>query len=140
MKGRKRHLLVDTQGLVLNVVVSEANIGEREVAQWLLQSVQRYLPRLKLILADAGYRGERFQDIFHTLTGVHIEVVKRPADQHHFQIQPKRWVVERTFAWLSNSRRLAKDYELYFKSSAAMIYVAMSRLMLRRLAHIRPSL
>lgn len=134
MKGRKRHLLVDTQGLVLNVVISEANISERDMAQWLLQSVQANLPRLKHIWADAGYRGERFLDEFPLRTGVRLEVVKRPPDQHHFQVEPKRWVVERTFAWLGNARRLAKDYELYFKSSASMIYAAMIRLMLRRLA------
>ena len=134
MKGRKRHLLVDTQGLVLNVVVSEANISERDMAQWLLQAVQVHLPRLKRIWADAGYRGERFLDQFQRNTGVKLEVVKRSPDQHHFQVEPKRWVVERTFAWLGNARRLAKDYELYFKSSAAMIYAAMTRLMLRHLA------
>ena len=138
MKGRKRHLLVDTQGLVLNVVVSEANISERDMAQWLLQAVQSHLPRLTHIWADAGYRGERFLDDFQLHTAVTLEVVKRPPDQRHFQVEPKRWVVERTFAWLGNARRLAKDYELYFKSSAAMIYAAMTRLMLRQLARFAP--
>lgn len=136
MKGRKRHLLVDTLGLVLNVVVSEANLSERDVAQWLLQAEQAHLPRLTHIWADAGYRGERFQDLFHFQTGVHLEVVIRPPDQHYFQVEPKRWIVERTFAWLSNARRLAKDYELYFKSSAAMVYAAMIRIQLRQLAQL----
>ena len=134
MKGRKRHLLVDTQGLVLNAVTSEANMSERDMAQWLLQAVQPQLPRLQLIWADAGYRGERFLDEFQLHTGVRLEVVKRPPEHRHFQIEPKRWVVERTFAWLGNARRLAKDYELYFKSSTAMIYATMIRLMLRQLA------
>jgi putative transposase len=136
VKGRKRHLLVDTLGLVLNVVVSEANVGEREVAHWLLQSVRPHLPRLKHIWADAGYRGERFLDLFYSQTGVRLEVVKRPPDQHYFQVEPKRWLVERTFTWLSHARRLAKDYELYFKSSAAMIYAAMIRIQLRQLAQL----
>ena len=136
MKGRKRHRLVDTQGLVLNAVVSEANIGERDMAQWLLQAVQAHLPRLTLIWADAGYRGEQFLDEFQLFTGVRLEVVKRSPEQRHFQVEPKRWVVERTFAWLGNARRLAKDYELYFKSSTAMIYAAMTRLMLRQLARL----
>jgi putative transposase len=136
VKGRKRHLLVDTQGFILNVVVSEANLSERDLAPWLLQSVQEYLPRLKLIWADAGYRGERFLDAFQVNTGVRLEVVKRLPEQRYFQVEPKRWVVERTFAWLGNARRLAKDYELYFKSSAAMIYAAFTRLMLRRLARL----
>jgi putative transposase len=136
VKGRKRHLLVDTLGLVLNVIVSEANVGEREVARWLLQSVRPHLPRLKHIWADAGYRGERFLDLFYSQTGVRLEVVKRSPDQHYFQVEPKRWLVERTFAWLSHSRRLAKDYELYLKSSAAMVYAAMIRIQLRQLAQL----
>jgi putative transposase len=134
VKGRKRHLMVDTQGLLLNVVVSEANLSERDLAQWLLQSVQVHLPRLKLIWADAGYRGERFLDEFQLHTGVKLEVVKRSPDQRHFQVEPRRWVVERSISWLANSRRLAKDYELYFKSSTSIIFASMIRLMLRRLA------
>ena len=138
VKGRKRHVLVDTQGLLLNVVVSEASMGDRDLAQWLLQSVQSHLPRLKLIWADAGYRGERFLDEFQLHTGVKLEVVKRPPEQHHFQVEPRRWVVERSIAWLGNSRRLAKDYELYFKSSASMIFASSIRLLLRRLALLPP--
>lgn len=138
MKGRKRHLMVDTQGLLLNVVVSEANLSERDLAQWLLQSVQVHLPRLERIWADAGYRGEQFLDEFQLHTGVKLEVVKRPSEQRHFQVEPRRWVVERSISWIGNSRRLAKDYELYFKSSASMIFASMIRIMLRRLAS-RPS-
>ena len=131
--------MVDTQGLLLNVVVSEANLSERDLAQWLLQSVQAHLPRLKLIWADAGYRGERFLDQFQLHTGVKLYVVKRPAEQHHFQVEPRRWVVERSISWLGNSRRLAKDYELYFKSSTSMIFASMIRIMLRRLASLPSS-
>ena len=138
VKGRKRHLLVDTQGLVVNVVISEASMSERDLAQWLLQSVQSHLPRLKLIWADAAYRGERFLDEFQLHTGVKLEVVKRSPEQRYFQVEPKRWVVERTFAWLGHARRLAKDYELSFKSSAAMVYAAMIRIQLRRLALAPP--
>lgn len=128
---------MDTQGLLLNVVISEANIGDRDLASWLLRSVQSYLPRLKVIWADAGYRGERFLDEFQLHTGVKLEVVKRSPEQRH-PVGSKRWVVERTFAWFGHARRLAKDYELYFKSSAAMIYATMIRLMLRRLAQLPP--
>ncbi len=91
----------------MNVVISEASMGERDLAQWLLQSVQSHLPRLKLIWADAGYRGERFLDEFQLHTGVNLEVVKRSPEQRHFQVEPKRWLVERTFAWLGHARRLA---------------------------------
>jgi putative transposase len=129
---------VDTQGLVLNVVISEANMGDRDLAHWLLQSVQAHLPRLKLIWADAGYRGERFLDAFQRDTGVHLEVLKRDPERRH-PVGAKRWVVERTFAWFGHSRRLAKDYEFYFKSSASMIYAAMLPLMLRRLALLPPN-
>jgi len=129
---------VDTQGLLLNVVVSEANMSDRDLAPWLLQSVQSHLPRLKVIWADAGYRGEQFLDEFQLHTGVKLEVVKRPADQHYFQVEPRRWVVERSIAWLGHSRRLAKDYEFYFKSSASMIFASLIRLMLRRLALLPP--
>jgi putative transposase len=129
---------VDTQGLVLNVVISEANMGDRDLAQWLLQSVQSHLPRLRLIWADAGYRGERFLDEFQRNTGVHLAVLKRDPERRH-PVGAKRWVVERTFAWFGHARRLAKDYELYFKSSAAMIYAAMIRLQLARLAQLPSS-
>ena len=74
---------MDTQGLLLNVVISEANIGDRDLASWLLRSVQSYLPRLKVIWADAGYRGERFLDEFQLHTGVKLEVVKRSPEQRH---------------------------------------------------------
>lgn len=112
-------------------------MGDRDLAQWLLQSVQSHLPRLKLIWADAGYRGERFLDEFQRNTDVHLQVLKRSPEQRH-PVGAKRWVVERTFAWFGHSRRLAKDYELYFKSSASMIYAAMIRLMLQRLAALDP--
>ena len=114
-------------------------MGDGAVAQWRLQSVQSQLPDLQLIWADAGYRGERFLDVFQRATGVRLEVVKRSAAQAYFPVGGKRWVVERTFAWFGHARRLAKDYELYFKSSAAMIYAFMIRLMLRRLAHASSS-
>lgn len=91
---------------------------------------------MQQVWADAGYRGPRFQMLFQSQTGVRLEVVKRPTHHHRFEVQPKRWIVERTFAWLGNARRLAKDYELYLKSSAAMVYVAMIRLMLRHLTSV----
>ena len=119
------------------MVISEANIGDRDLAQWLLQSVQSHLPRLEIIWADAGYRGERFLDEFERNTGVHLEVLKRDSENRH-PVGAKRWVIERTFAWFGHSRRLAKEYELYFKSSEAMIYASMIRLMLRRLAQPPP--
>jgi putative transposase len=136
VKGRKRHLLVDTLGFVLNVVVSEANLNDRSLMPWLVQGVQTSLPRLHLVWADGGYRNDKLTGALHQQTGIRVEIVKRPVVSSVFQLQPKRWIVERTFAWLGNARRLSKDYELYFKSSAAMIYAAMIRIMLRRFAQL----
>jgi putative transposase len=101
---------------------------------WLLRSVQPTLPRLQLVWADGGYRNDALTLALYQQTGIRIEIVKRPVATSVFRLQPTRWIVERTFAWLGNARRLSKDYELYFKSSASMIYAAMIRPMLRRLA------
>lgn len=135
MKGRKRHVLVDTFGFVLNVVVSEAKLNDRLLMPGLLHGVQAQLPRLRLVWADGGYRNDALMErIFHR-TGIQVVIVNHRTATTGFERQPNRWIVERTFAWFGNARRLSKDYELYFKSSAAMIYTAMIRLMLRRLAH-----
>jgi putative transposase len=138
VKGRKRHLLVDTLGLVLNVVVSEANLNDRLLMPWLLRGVQPTLPRLQLVWADSGYRNDVLTLALYQQIGIRVEIVNRPVVTSVFRLQPKRWIVERTFAWLGNARRLSKDYELYFKSSASMIYAAMIRLMLRRLTRFSP--
>ena len=136
IKGRKRHLLVDTLGLVLNVVITEANMNDRRSMSWLLRSVQPALPRLRLVWADGGYQSEALALALYKQSGIRLEIVKPPLARSGFRLQAKRWIVERTFAWLGNARRLSKDYELYFKSSASMIYAAMTRIMLRRLAHL----
>ena len=140
--GRKRHLIVDTLGLVLLVVVTAANVQDRDGARALLQGLFERLKkskysrwcRLKLIWADGGYRGELIEWIKHTF-GWTLEIVEKLADQVGFQVLPKRWIVERTFAWLNRQRRLSKDYERLPATSEAFIYIAMIRLMVRRLAH-----
>ena len=129
---------MDTFGFVLNVVVSEANLHDRSLLPWLLRGGQASLPRLQLVWADGGYRHDALTRALYQQTGIHIEIVKHPVARSVFHLQPKRWIVERTFAWLGNARRLSKDYERYFKSSASMIYVAMIRLMLRRFARLSP--
>jgi len=137
--GRKRHILVDSMGLILKVVISEASLGDRDAAAWLLKSAQPDLPRLELVWADAGYRGPSFAQLVERRLGLRIEIISRPPAALGFHIQPRRWVVERTFAWLNHARRLSKDYEFYFKSSSSMIYVAMIRILLRRLAALPTS-
>ena len=88
---------------------------------------------MRLVWADAGYAGKLVEWVW-ALTGWALEIVKRPRDSHHFQVLPRRWVVERTFAWLSRCRRLSKDYEALSDTTEAWIHIAMIHLMLRRLA------
>ncbi len=138
MKGRKRHLLVDTQGFVLKVVVSAANVQDRDGARLLAHALRFYgpqFPRLSLVWADAAYGGQLVEDLREQM-GWTVEVVKRSDTQPRsaFAVQPHRWIVERTFSWLGGCRRLSKDYEYQVESSEALIYTAMSHLMLRRLA------
>ncbi len=135
MKGRKRSLLVDTLGLVLKAVVHAAGVQDRDGGQLVGYAVETYgpeLPRMQQIWVDGAYRGA-FVDWVRAHLGWRVEVVQRPAQQRGFVVLAKRWIVERTFAWLGRSRRLSKDYEYEVESSEAFIYIAMSRLMLRRL-------
>lgn len=132
IKGRKRHIIVDTLGLLLAVVVHPANIQDRDGAKLVLAKLVGKFSRLKLIWADGGYAGkliEWTQELGHWI----LEIVKRSDDVTGFQVLPKRWIVERTFAWFGRNRRLSKDYETLTDSSEAIIYLAMIHLMLRRL-------
>jgi len=124
-------------GLVLKVLVTEANIGDRDGATWLLSSLGERFPRLALVWVDGGFSGEAFAAHIANTCQLKIEVVKRSDDLKGFVLLPRRWVVERTFAWLGNYRRLSKDYEYSVYSSDAMIYAAMTHLMVRRLARNR---
>jgi putative transposase len=134
VKGRKRHILVDTMGLLLMVLVHAGNIQERDGAKLLLNKVKGCFTRLRLIWADAGYNGEAMIDWVRNTHGWILEIVKRDKGVKGFQVLPRRWVVERTFAWFGDYRRLSKDYEVLTETSEAMIYAAMVRLMVRRLA------
>lgn len=133
--GRKRHLLVDVMGLILVVLVHKASIQERAGAKSLLQRAKnKGFKRLHLIWADGGYRGQPMIDWVFALAGWVFEIVKRCDDVKGFKLLPRRWVVERTFAWLGRYRRLSKDYEEFPQTSEAMIYAAMVHFMLKRLA------
>lgn len=135
VKGRKRHILVDVMGLILVVLVHQADIQERAGAKSLLQRAKKKgFERLALIWADGGYSGQPMIDWVWDLAGWIFQVVKRSDDDKGFVVLPRRWVVERTFAWLGRSRRLSKDYEQLPETSEAFIYAAMVRLMLNRLA------
>jgi putative transposase len=133
VKGRKRHLLVDTLGLVLVLVVCAAHLQDRDVARLVLAIAQRRFPRLQHIWADGSYTGELVGWVARVFGWV-LEIVKRASQAVGFVVLPRRGVVERTFAWLGRYRRLSKDYEALTLSSEAMIQIAMIQLMLRRLA------
>lgn len=133
MNGRKRHLLVDTLGLILMAVVHAANIQDPAGARLVLEKVKAHLPRLELIWADGIYTGTLIEWV-QTVCGWVLSIVKRTDDAKGFQVLPRRWVVERTFAWLGKYRRLSKDYELLPETSEAWIYAAMVHVMVRRLA------
>ena len=134
--GRKRHLLADTLGLLIKIVVTAGNVQDRDGAKLLLEKLtdeEDIRKRLKLIWADGSYRGALVTWVAERF-GWKLEIVEKPKDQIGFQLLPKRWIVERTFAWLVRQRRLARDYERLPETSEAFIYVAMIRLMLRKLA------
>ena len=133
VKGRKRHILVDTMGLLLMVVVHAASIQDRDGVKLVLAKVTARFPRLQLIWADGGYAGQ-LVDWVKTVCQWVLEIVKRSDDIKGFQVLPRRWVVERTFGWLGRYRRLSKDYEGLPETSEALIYAAMIHLMVRRLA------
>ena len=132
--GRQRHIVVDTSGLLLSVAVHPADVPDRDGARLVLKELAGRFPRLGLIWADGGYRGAALLEWVREELGCRLEIVARSAGQRGFAVLPRRWVVERTFGWLGRQRRLSKDYEALPASSAAWVQIAMSRLMLRRLA------
>lgn len=133
VKGKKRHLLVDTMGLVLAVLVTTACVQDRDGARLLLQTLRGFCKKLRLVWVDGGYRGELIDWVSQRFR-FRLKPVVRPKGSKGFVLLPRRWVVERTFAWLGQYRRLSKDYERLDKTSEAIIHIAMIRLMLRRLA------
>jgi transposase len=150
VNGRKRHILVDVLGLLLHVVVHEANLQDRAGAQWVITAdLLETFPELELIWADLGYTGEQLREHLAKFQGLKLDIVRHAEDARRgiwqaadqepasqpkgFRVLKWRWIVERTFAWLSRHRRLSKDYEATIESATCWIYVAMSFLMLRRL-------
>jgi putative transposase len=130
ISGRKRHIIVDTLGLLWAVAVHAANIQDAHGAWHVVTKLVGRVPRLQKILADGIYDGAR---IAVQALGWALEIVQRPQGQKGFSVLPKRWIIERTFAWLGRNRRLSKDYERFPESSEAWIYLAMIGLMIRRL-------
>jgi putative transposase len=148
MSGSKRHLLVDTLGLVLNVVVHPADVPDRDGARLVLDpSEQEEFPRLEHLWADAGYRGAALREWITERLGISLEIGQRrrrwvwvPNDvepeplREGFEVIKRRWVAERTFAWITRNRRMSRDYEFLAETTEAFVYLSMIRLMLKRLA------
>lgn len=136
VKGRKEQVVVDTLGLPMAVSVHEANIHDSKGAESVLSRLAHKFPRLKKIIADGGYRGDELKEKVRRTLGCKLEIVLRPDESpKKFNIIPLRWIVERSFAWLYNFRRIALDYEFYSESSEAMIQIAFSKIMLNKLSH-----
>lgn len=136
IKGKKRHIVVDTQGLLMQAIIHAADTQDRDGGVVLMASLFGLFPFLLKLYADGGYQGEKFQrGLAQALGRVEVEIVKRSDQARGFVVLPKRWVVERTFAWLNRCRRLAKDWENLNRQALTFLRLASIRLMLRRLCN-----
>jgi transposase len=133
VNGRKRHIVVDTLGLLLTVMVTAASVTDRDAGRTLLARLRERHWRITLVWANGGYTG-RLVDVTRDILAIALSVVRRTDGTTGFVVLPKRWLVERTFAWLMRSRRLARDYEARTDTAEAMIRWSMTMVMSRRLA------
>ena len=158
IKGRKRHILVDTQGLIMHVHVTEANVNDRDGLLSITEKIKNKFKKLLKIWADMGYQGKEYAKKIQDY-GRNLEIVKRPSKRFWvpyniedvesylagrgidistgFKVLPKRWIVERTFGWLNKYRRLSKDYEYNTDSSEGMILLAMIRRNVKKVSKIK---
>jgi transposase len=134
IKGRKRHILTDTIGLPVGMIVHPADIQNRYGAPALLASVRSRFPGLRHVFADGGYAGDKLKGALAKLGNWTIEIVRRSDIARGFVLLPRRWVIERTLAWLNRNRRLAKDVKASIESATDWLYIASVKLMSRRLA------
>ena len=136
--GRKRHVAVDCMGMILAIMITPAAVQDRDAAKSLIQLLIGMYSRVQVIWADGGYLGSLVQWVkqLRPFGKLHLEIVRRCDRAKGFKVLPKRWIVERTFGWLSKSRRLGRDYEVRLDHSESMVRICMIRIMLRRLAKI----
>ena len=136
IKGKKRHILVDTQGLLMHALVHPADIQDRDGGVLVMATLFGAFPFLLKLYADGGYQGPEFRTaIDKVIADVNVEIVKRSDQAQGFVVLPKRWIVERTLAWLGRCRRLAKDWECLSRKALAFLRLASIRLMLRKLCN-----
>ena len=136
MKGNKRHIVVDTQGLLIHAIVHAADIQDRDGGELAMATMFGMFPFLLKLYADGGYQGPKFRAALQKIMAqVNVEIVKRSDQAKAFVVLPRRWVVERTFAWLGRCRRLAKDWENLNRKALAFLRLASIRLMLRKLCN-----
>jgi len=134
IKGRKRHIITDTEGFLIGLIVHKASLQDRDGAPFVLKSIVRSHPWLRHVFADAGYAGAKLKGALKKIGRFVLDIVRRNPQTKGFEVLPRRWVVERTFAWLNRNRRLAKDFEQSIRSAEAWIFIASIRLLTRRLA------
>ena len=136
IKGKKRHILVDTLGLLLHAIVHPADIQDRDGGILVMATLFGMFPFLKTLCADSGYQGPKFaKALAKVLPHLDVEIVKRSDQTKGFVVLPRRWIVERTIAWLNRCRRLAKDWENLNRKALAFLRLASIRLMLRKLSN-----
>jgi transposase len=134
IKGRKRHILTDTCGYLVHAVVHGADIQDRDGAPLVMAGIVGRFPWLRHVFADGGYAGERLRTALDKIGKWTLEIIKRSDAAKGFKLLPRRWVVERTFAWLNRNRRLAKDFEKSIESATAWLFMASVQLITRKLA------
>jgi len=134
VKGRKRHIVTDTCGFLIFILVHAADIQDRDGAVDVLAAIRHRFPWLRHVFADGGYAGDKLRGALADMGSWTIEIIKRSDTAKGFEVLPRRWVVERTFAWLGRCRRLAKDWETSIKSSTAWAVIASIRMLTRRTA------
>lgn len=134
IKGRKCHIVVDTLGLMVGLMVHAADIQDRDGASAVLKTILKRWPWLRHVFADGGYAGPKLKGALQKIAAFTVQIVKRSDKTKGFEVLPRRWVVERTFAWLGRCRRLAKDWGKSVASAEAWITIAHIRVLTRRLA------
>ena len=136
IKGRKRHILTDTAGNLVHAVVHTADIQDRDGAPLVLADIVQRVPWLRHLFADGGYAGDKLKGALRKTGEWTVEIIKRSDRAQGFEVLPRRWVVERTLAWLNRNRRLAKDFEQTIASATAWLFIASIQLLTRRAASL----